>query len=130
MTKNQERKAIWMKFNGKCAYCGKPIKYKDMQVDHLEAKANKRPIGRDLLGSYIYPDIERFENKMPSCRRCNHYKRDCTLENFRNLIKTIHERIHDKYIVKVAEDYRIMQYNKWDGKFYFEKMKNQLKTIK
>jgi 5-methylcytosine-specific restriction endonuclease McrA len=121
MTKNQERHAVWMKFDGHCAYCGKLIKYKDMQVDHQEPKANRRPIGRDLLGNYIYPDIERFENKMPSCRRCNHYKRAEPLEYFRILIKTVHERIHNFYIAKVAEDYNIIEYKPWDGKFYFEK---------
>lgn len=30
-----ERTAIYNKYSGHCAYCGKEIEYKDMQVDHL-----------------------------------------------------------------------------------------------
>lgn len=115
------RQLVYKKYNGHCAYCGKEIKFKDMQVDHLKAKALNRPVGRDLMGNYIYPDIDDIVNLMPSCRRCNHYKRAETLEQFRTLLRTLHERIHDKYIVKVAEDYGIIEYHEWDNLFYFEK---------
>ena len=27
---------IWQKYGGRCAYCGEPIEYKDMQVDHIK----------------------------------------------------------------------------------------------
>lgn len=116
------REQVYKKYDGRCAYCGKEIKFKDMQVDHQIALSNIKPISRDVFGKYIYPDKNDLSNLMPACRRCNHYKRACTLENYRNLIKTVHERIHDKYIVRVAEDYGIVQYKKWDGKFYFEKI--------
>ena len=115
------RQKIYDKLGGHCAYCGGEIKFKDMQVDHIKAKSNNKPIGRDLMGDFIYPDIDDIINLMPSCRRCNHYKRAETLEHFRILLRTLHERIHDKYIVKVAEDYGIIEYHIWDGKFYFEK---------
>ena len=115
------RQKIYDKFGGHCAYCGGEIKYKNMQVDHIKAKSNNKPIGRDLMGDLIYPDIDDIINLMPSCRRCNHYKRAETLEHFRILLRTLHERIHDKYIVKVAEDYGIIEYHIWDNKFYFEK---------
>lgn len=29
-----EKKTIYAKANGKCAICGKPVKYKEMTVDH------------------------------------------------------------------------------------------------
>lgn len=32
------RKQVYEKYNGHCAYCGRPIAYKDMQVDHIKAK--------------------------------------------------------------------------------------------
>ena len=118
----QERRFIYNKFQGHCAYCGKEIKFKDMQVDHFIARANSRPIGKDLDGHYVYPDINNFKNLMPSCRRCNHYKRAESIETFRTMLKSIHERIKKIYITKVAEDYGIIQYNKWDGIFYFEKI--------
>ena len=67
----------------KCAYCGKELKYKEMQVDHLEAKENKQ--------RHLFKNPDRFENLMPSCRRCNHYKRANTLNFFRGMIDTLHE---------------------------------------
>ena len=33
--KKLEREQVYLKYNGHCAYCGKNIAYKDMQVDHL-----------------------------------------------------------------------------------------------
>jgi len=35
MTKKQRIK-VYEKYNGHCAYCGKKIEYKDMQVDHID----------------------------------------------------------------------------------------------
>lgn len=32
----QERMEIYNKYGGHCAYCGKEIEYKDMQVDHIK----------------------------------------------------------------------------------------------
>ena len=117
--KTAMRKMVYAKYNGHCAYCGREITIKEMQVDHFEPKCLNAFIGRD--GNYVYADPNRYENLMPSCRRCNHYKRANSLKYFRHLIATIHERIHDNYIVKVAEDFGIVQYNTWDGLFYFEK---------
>jgi len=129
MTKAELRKAVYNKYNGHCAYCGKLIEYKDMQVDHLEPKAYTRAIGKDINGNYIYPNKDRFENLMPSCRRCNHYKRAYRLEAFREIVKTIHERIQKIYIAKVAEDYGIVEYKQWDGWFYFELIDGTYKNI-
>lgn len=123
--KPEIRKRVWLKYDGHCAYCGKEIKLKEMQVDHFEPKGLNAPIAKNIDGTYVYPDIDVFSNLMPSCRRCNHYKRAHPIKYFRHLIKTIHERIHDNYIVKVAEDYGIVQYNKWDELFYFEKQNIQ-----
>ena len=30
-----ERMAVYRKTNGRCAYCGCVLEYKDMQVDHI-----------------------------------------------------------------------------------------------
>lgn len=35
MSNKIDRKAVYAKYNGHCAYCGRKIEYKDMQVDHL-----------------------------------------------------------------------------------------------
>jgi len=113
MTK-AERLQVYNKYGGHCAYCGKAIEFKDMQVDHIEPKRMY----------YAYPEgADRIENLNPSCRRCNHYKRAHDLEVFRIILKTLHKRVQEQYICKVAEDYGIIKIEPWDGKFYFEKVR-------
>lgn len=97
------RQQVYSKYSGHCGYCGREIEFKDMQVDHVTAKRNG---GTECN---------------PSCRRCNHYKRAHSLEIFREMLKTLHQRVRDIYICKVAEDYGIIEIKEWDSKFYFEK---------
>lgn len=110
------REKVYLKYNKHCAYCGKNLEtIKDMQVDHKEPLAiNNNP---DI-------DNNRFENLMPSCRRCNHYKRAHSLDYFRGLIDTLHKRIAKDYIVRVAIDYGLLEFNEFDGLFYFERATN------
>ena len=117
-----QRIKIHQKWGGHCAYCGKLIAYKDMQIDHVSPLAYA-PSPDDKNSA-----VHSFENLMPSCRRCNHYKRQCDLEGFRRLIKTLHERLQDQYNIKVAIDYGIVVIKPFNGIFYFEKF--QRSTIK
>lgn len=116
MMKKEIREKVFAKYNEHCAYCGKVISYKEMQVDHLIPQ-------RLLAVEYDFNEIECFENYMPSCRRCNHYKRGNSLETFRTMISEIPNKLHrDNYIYKVGEDFGIVnaQYNS-KIEFYFEK---------
>lgn len=111
------RQAVYEKYNGHCAYCGKKIEYKDFQLDHLI------PIQRARFKSYSEEELECFENYMPACRRCNHYKRACTLEHFRQMIEEIPKKLfRDSYIYKVGLDYRLVKANEHKVKFYFEQV--------
>ena len=112
MTK-AERMQVYEKYGGHCAYCGKAIQYKDMQVDHIVPRCAHPHYKQGI-------DIEDIKNKNPACYRCNHYKRSANLETFRQMLQTLHERTQKIYINKVAEDYGIIQIKPWDGKFYFE----------
>jgi 5-methylcytosine-specific restriction endonuclease McrA len=107
--KKSDREKIYKKYNGRCAYCGKEIDIHQMQVDHIIAKRNG---GEDT-----------FENYNPACRNCNHYKRGGGIEYLRIMLKTLHERIQQQYIVKIGIDYGIVELKPFDGKFYFEKIK-------
>ena len=110
MTKKQRIK-VYEKYNGHCAYCGKVIEYKDMQVDHIvpqRAFVDKK-------------EADQYKNLNPSCRRCNHYKRARSIERYRELILKVHTKIREMYLCKVAEDYGIITVKTWDGVFYFEK---------
>lgn len=108
--KKELRLKVYDKYNGHCAYCGKKIEYKDMQVDHIISKRQ----------GWAWDGVESLENLNPSCRRCNHCKRAWDIEVFRKLLLTLHKRVREQYICKVAEDYGIITIKEWDGKFYFE----------
>jgi len=68
--------------------------------------------------------LNSSENLMPSCRRCNHYKREQDLEGFRILMKTLHERLRSQYTIKVAINYGIVTIKPFGGKFFFEEEAN------
>lgn len=120
MTFNKEtRQAVYDKYDGHCAYCGKEIAYKDMQVDHLVAKRNWNC---DIPNE----EIECFENYMPACRRCNHYKRAHTLEDFREMIATIPDKLFkNNYIFKVGVDYGFFVPDTRKVAFYFEQTETE-----
>lgn len=106
-----DRQKVWEKYNGRCAYCGKEIALKDMQVDHIKPK---RCGGDDCI-----------DNLNPSCRLCNHYKRADSVNNFRNWkLNGIVDRLRKNYIFKVAERYGMVEVKNWDKKFYFENYEN------
>ena len=86
-----------------------------MQADHFIPKQ---------LGGTV-----RLSNLMPACRRCNYYKTDSLLHDFRDLLMTLSDRLLKMFQVKIASDYGIAVITRWDGVFYFEKIqKKQLIT--
>ena len=106
-----DRKAVWQKYGGRCAYCGCEITIKEMQVDHVKPKR--------IGGS------NDMDNLNPSCRLCNHYKRAMSLEEFRTwALGGLVSRLRKIYTVRVAEKYGIITINNYDKKFYFEKIKD------
>jgi hypothetical protein len=115
----KKRLEVYNKYDGHCAYCGKEIEYKEMQVDHLEPKHIEHLLKMDGK------NVDDIDNLMPSCRRCNHYKRGLSLNHFKYMIASLPERISKNYIVKVALDFGIMSFDEWDGLFYFEKLTNK-----
>lgn len=64
-----KKQAIFGKYSGHCAYCGRPLKMRSMTVDHLVPKSKGG-------GNSI-------ENLMPSCRNCNLAKAADNLEMLR-----------------------------------------------
>lgn len=109
------REEVYRKYDGHCAYCGREIAYKDMQVDHFLPRRAWRieDAGTD--------DIS---NLMPSCRMCNHYKRANTLETFRRYIAEIPRKLRENYIYKVGVVYGNVIENEKAIEFYFEKQKS------
>lgn len=108
------RQEVLEKYGNKCGYCGKELNLKTMQVDHIEPKWN--------VNQSNFKTINEIDNLMPTCRRCNHYKRGDNLKQFRNKMQTLHERVCSHYIGKVALDYGIVEIQPFDGKFFFERI--------
>ena len=109
------RLAVYEKYGGHCAYCGKSLEYKEFQLDHLI------PRQRERFKRYSEDEIECFENYMPACRRCNHYKRAHTLECFRQMVEEIPKKLfRDNYIYKVGLDYGLVEAHERRVTFYFE----------
>jgi len=121
------RQTVYEKYDKHCAYCGHLFAdINEMQVDH------KEPLRRIFRydsekRKYVdtnkmrFPQNQTLENCMPACRVCNHYKSDLSLEQFRERIKTLHERISKHYTYKVAITYGIITVKPFAGKFYFER---------
>ena len=104
------RQSVYEKYSGRCAYCGKKIAYKDMQVDHFIPKRGWAESGSD--------DVS---NLMPSCRMCNHYKRANPLELFRTYIQEIPKKLRQNYIYKIGVAYGNVIENEKPIVFFFEK---------
>lgn len=113
-----DRNKVYSKYNGRCAYCGKEIDFKAMQVDHMYPQY----MSEHWRVNYGI-DVYGFENLMPTCRKCNHYKRAETLEAFRMQMATLHERLAKIYILEVACNFGMTEIKPFDGLFYFEKVK-------
>lgn len=69
----QLRLDVYNKFGGHCAYCGKSITLKEMQVDHINSVA-------------VNGEDDSFKNLYPSCRKCNWSKHEGTINDFRETI--------------------------------------------
>ena len=107
------REAVYAKYDGHCAYCGRAIDIKDMQVDHF---LPLRAWGIEDAGT------DDIKNLMPSCRMCNHYKRANSLETFRRYIAEIPRKLRENYIYKVGVVYGNVIENEKPIEFYFERM--------
>ena len=129
MTKKKRQK-VYDKTDGHCGYCGTKIDFEDMQVDHMYPKwrySDEYKIRQCLYGlPKPIPELNSMDNLMPSCRKCNHYKRASDVEGFRQLLLTLQGRLDEIYIYEVAVLHGIVKAQAWDGTFYFEKVNNQL----
>ncbi len=106
------RKEVFLKFNGRCAYCGCQIDYKHMRVDHV-------------VSHMLNKGTDEFSNYYPSCKDCNHFKMCSSVERFRKNIKDtirtcsrrsknfLWDRIYRKYGLDI-DPYKPVE-------FYFEK---------
>ena len=104
------RQQVYNKYGGHCAYCGREIAYKDMQIDHI------RP---QYLGGG-----DDIENLNPSCRMCNFRKGTLMVEPFRREIVNQAERLCKTFQGRMSLAYGLIEEHKEPVVFYFEKFVN------
>ncbi len=119
--KKINRQEVYDKCDGHCAYCGKEITFKQMQVDHI------KPLYRnDNVTTLESWGVERgtddMDNLLPSCARCNRWKSTFSLEMFRKEIELQIERLNNyNNNYRMAKDYGLISENNNKVIFYFEK---------
>ncbi len=108
----QERKIVYNKCNGHCAYCGCGLKYENMQVDHVIP-----------LNGFAVQGEDTLDNMLPSCRSCNHYKGMTQLEDFRKMVEDMPRVLmRDSVTYKNAVRFGLVKPDPHPVEFYFEKM--------
>ncbi|KRG10718.1 hypothetical protein ACA30_21395 [Virgibacillus soli] len=77
--KSEVRYAIWQAYNKKCAICGEPINYTQLQIDHIIAESLEKNHYElyGVLKKYELPkdfQINSLYNLRPACGYCNREK--------------------------------------------------------
>ena len=101
------RRDIYNRYAGHCAYCGKKIEFDDMTIDHIVPQSKG---GKDTV-----------ENTVPSCQLCNNQKSDRTVEEFRDFIANLTEALDENKQYRLAIRYKKVVPVKPNGvTFYYE----------
>jgi len=147
MNRKRLRELVYQKFDCHCAYCGKKLELKDMQVDHFV------PILRGWSDEYIktendpknyaiwvkilkkegkpIPTFEEYKitrgtddlsNYMPACRACNFRKGTMDIETFRKEVAFQAERLMKTFQGRMSSAYGLVNYTPHKVEFYFEKL--------
>lgn len=121
------RRQVYDKCNGHCAYCGISIAIKDMQVDHMIPQSNylwhlknnfKIP---PFLAHLKLDDVNHADNLMPTCRSCNGFKSTLDLELFRSEVgEQINRLRRSKPTFRLAERFGLIECKPKEIVFYFE----------
>lgn len=117
-----KRQEIYNKCNGHCAYCGKEITIKQMQIDHIEPHW-RTMTEQEAQRFNIKKGSHEMNNLNPSCARCNKWKSTYSLEQFRGVVQRSIDRMErDTPNFRLAKDYGLITITNQPVVFYFEKV--------
>lgn len=124
--KKNVRELIWLKYDKHCAYCGREIEYKQMQVDHIEAQWSTMSAEKcKQVG--LKKGSNDLDNLNPACIRCNKWKSTFSINQFRKEIQLQLERLkRDSNQYRLAFDYGMIIENHEPIVFYFERWKEKI----
>lgn len=119
----KQRLQVYNKYNGRCAYCGRKITYKEMQVDHIRPKY--------IFGSKLpKEELESISNYNPSCRMCNYRKGTLSIAEFREEIRLQAERAMKSFACRMTMAYGLLDYHpEKEVIFYFEHKRKSKKSF-
>lgn len=104
-----ERREVYDKCGGHCAYCGCELPFDKMQIDHV------RPLR--------WYGADELYNMLPACHSCNHYKGVSTLDSFRaNIERFPYVLMRDSITYKNAVRFGLVEPKPQKVVFYFEKI--------
>ena len=96
-----------------------------MQIDHL-VPLYRNDSDEQLNKWGKIRGTNDISNLMPSCRSCNHYKSTFTLDEFREQLMIMRERLNKQHkIYSISLRYGLIEEKENKVEFYFEKHKNK-----
>ncbi len=120
--KKELRLKILGKFNGRCAYCGCDLNYRNLQVDHI-VPLFRGSDDRELSLYGVKRGSNDISNLNPCCASCNSSKSTFTLENWRNEIAKKHKKLlRDNSSYRILNRFGLIK-TVGNVQFYFEKIK-------
>lgn len=111
------RQAVYEKYGGHCAYCwtgtkGTKIAFKDMEIDHYWPAHL----------SHLKPeDPDRFDNLLPTCKKCNRAKMGYRPEEWRTELSKQVQRLRKNAQFDRALRFGQIEITESPIVFYFEK---------
>lgn len=121
------KEQVFLKYNGRCAYCGIDLNNEIFHLDHfIPRRRYKYP---ELVSNGTFEALEvgrdTYENLMPCCVLCNSSKNDLTIEQFRDRVENRTQTLNkNSSEYRVAKRYgTVIETNK-NVIFYFEKLNN------
>lgn len=100
------RYAVFIKYNGHCAYCGEALNLSAFQIDHIQA----------------FPVDHSFLNLNPSCRKCNIFKSNLSIDDFRSKIQIVfHTLNYFSGTISILKRFGLVVFHSGPVVFYFEK---------
>jgi hypothetical protein len=103
----EERLAVYAKFGGRCAYCGRPITIKEMQADHF-------------LPHVGAGGGDEMSNLVPACRDCNRLKSNLAIEGFRAAVAKAGSGNGSQLGIRIARAYGLDKSPDEQIVFFFE----------
>lgn len=119
------RQAVYAKCDGHCAYCGRELHIKDMQVDHVIPRMTNTPgYWNDERGT------ESIDNFLPSCRMCNFRKERLSINEFREELAKQADRVLETFQGRMSVFYGLIKRVNKPIVFYYERYPELKETIK